>query len=238
MPRIIKSLYLTLKRNTPMNLKRIGLTTLGLLFTLSAFGETTINTDKDKLSYGLGMMIGEQVLKQYGEVDYEILLEGIKAQSEGKETLLSIEEAGAALQKSQQEMNDAKFSDVKQKGTKYLAQNATQDGVTVTESGLQYTVITQGDGDKPKATDTVTVHYRGTLLDGTEFDSSYSRNEPASFGLNQVIKGWTEGVQLMSIGSKYKFVVPYQLAYGERGAGQSIGPFETLIFEVELLEIK
>lgn len=221
-----------------MNLKRIGLTTLGLLFTMSAFGETTINTDKDKLSYGLGMMIGEQVLKQYGEVDYDILIEGIKAQAEGKETLMTIEDAGAALAKSQQEMNNAKFAEVKEKGTKYLEQNATQDDVTVTNSGLQYTVITQGDGAKPKATDTVTVHYRGTLLDGTEFDSSYSRNEPASFGLNQVIRGWTEGVQLMSIGSKYKFVVPYELAYGERGAGQSIGPYETLIFEVELLEIK
>ena len=221
-----------------MNLKRIGLTTLGLLFTLSAFGETTINTDKDKLSYGLGMMIGEQVLKQYGEIDYEILLEGIKAQVEGKKTLMSVAEAGAALNRSQQEMKEAKFADVKEKGTKYLEQNAIADGVTVTESGLQYSVITQGDGAKPKATDTVTVHYRGTLLDGTEFDSSYSRNEPASFGLNQVIKGWTEGVQLMSIGSKYKFVVPYALAYGERGSRQSIGPFETLIFEVELLEIK
>lgn len=221
-----------------MNLKRIGLTTLGLLFTMNAFGETTIKTDKDKLSYGLGMMIAERVLNQYGEVDYDLLLEGIKAQAEDKETLMTIEQAGNALAKSQQEMSEAKFGEVKQIGTKYLEQNAIKDGVTVTESGLQYSVITQGDGPKPKATDTVTVHYRGTLLDGSEFDSSYSRNEPASFGLSQVIKGWTEGVQLMNIGSKYLFVVPYELAYGERGAGQSIGPFETLIFEVELLEIK
>ena len=126
-----------------MNLKRIGLITLGLLFTMSAYGATTINTDKDKLSYGLGMMIGEQVLKQYGEVDYDILLEGMKAQSEGKETLMTLEDAGAALAKSQQEMNEAKFAEVKEKGAKYLEQNATQDGVTVTDSGLQYTVITQ-----------------------------------------------------------------------------------------------
>jgi len=221
-----------------MNFKHIGLTTLGLFFTLSANGATTINTDKDKLSYGLGMMISEQVLKQYGEVDYEILLEGIKAQVEGKETLMTLEEAGAALQQSQQAMNEEKFSGTKQKGLTYLAENGKKDGVTTTDSGLQYSVIVEGDGAKPSATDTVTVHYRGTLLDGSEFDSSYSRNEPASFGLNQVIPGWTEGVQLMAIGSKYKFVVPYELAYGDRGAGQSIGPYETLIFEVELLEIK
>lgn len=221
-----------------MNLQRIGLTTIGLFFTMTAIGATTINTDKDKLSYSLGMMISEQVLKQYGEVDYQILLEGMKAQAEGKETLMTLEEAGAALSESQKKMSEAKFGDTKAKGAAYLAENGKKDGVTTTDSGLQYTVMTEGDGAKPNATDTVTVHYRGTLLDGTEFDSSYSRNEPASFGLNQVIPGWTEGVQLMNIGSKYKFVVPYELAYGERGAGQSIGPYETLIFEVELLEIK
>lgn len=221
-----------------MNFQRIGLTTIGLFFTMTAIGATTINTDKDKLSYGLGMMISEQVLKQYGEVDYQVLLEGMKAQAEGKETLMTIEEAGAALSESQQKLNEAKFGEAKAKGAAYLAENGKKDGVTTTDSGLQYTVITEGEGAKPGATDTVTVHYRGTLLNGSEFDSSYSRNEPASFGLNQVIPGWTEGVQLMSIGSKYKFVVPYELAYGERGAGQSIGPFETLIFEVELLEIK
>jgi FKBP-type peptidyl-prolyl cis-trans isomerase len=221
-----------------MNFKRIGLTTIGLFFTMTSIGATTINTDKDKLSYSLGMMISEQVLKQYGEIDYQILLEGIKAQAEGKETLMSLEEAGAALSESQKKISEAKFSDTKENGTAYLAENGKKDGVTTTDSGLQYTVMTEGDGAKPSATDTVTVHYRGTLLDGTEFDSSYSRNQPTSFGLNQVIPGWTEGVQLMNIGSKYKFVVPYELAYGERGAGQSIGPYETLIFEVELLEIK
>jgi FKBP-type peptidyl-prolyl cis-trans isomerase len=221
-----------------MNFKHIGLTIIGLSFTMTAIGATTINNEKDKLSYGLGMMISEQVLKQYGEVDYQILLEGIKAQAEGKDTLMTMEEAVAALSASQQKMNDAKFGATKSNGAAYLDKNGKKDGVTTTDSGLQYNVITEGDGAKPAATDTVTVHYRGTLLDGTEFDSSYSRNQPASFGLNQVIPGWTEGVQLMNIGSKYKFVVPYELAYGERGAGQSIGPFETLIFEVELLEIK
>ena len=209
-----------------------------VLITLSASAQTTLTTDKDKISYGLGMMIGERVLKQYGEVDYQLLLEGIIAQHQGKDTLMDMSEAGRVLNESQQNMNEQKFADVKSKGAAFLESNAKLEGVTVTESGLQYSVITEADGAKPKATDTVTVHYRGTLLDGTEFDSSYSRGEPATFALNQVIPGWTEGVQLMGIGNKFKFVIPYQLAYGERGAGNSIGPFETLIFEVELLEIK
>ena len=209
-----------------------------VLITLSASAQTTLTTDKDKFSYGLGMMIGERVLKQYGEVDYQLLLEGIIAQHQGKDTLMDMSEAGRVLSESQQNMNEQKFADVKSKGAAFLESNAKLEGVTITESGLQYSVITEADGAKPKATDTVTVHYRGTLLDGTEFDSSYSRGEPATFALNQVIPGWTEGVQLMGIGNKFKFVIPYQLAYSERGAGNSIGPFETLIFEVELLEIK
>jgi FKBP-type peptidyl-prolyl cis-trans isomerase len=209
-----------------------------LLITFSVSAQTTLSTDKDKLSYGLGMMIGDRVLKQYGEIDYQILLQGIIAQHQGKDTLMDISEAGRVISELQQKMNEQKFADVKSKGEAFLASNAKLEGVTVTESGLQYSVITEADGAKPKATDTVTVHYRGTLLDGTEFDSSYARGEPASFPLNGVIPGWTEGVQLMSIGNKFKFVIPYQLAYGERGAGNSIGPFETLTFEVELLEIK
>jgi FKBP-type peptidyl-prolyl cis-trans isomerase len=150
---------------------------------------------------------------------------------------MDISEAGRVLSELQQKMNEQKFTDVKSTGEAFLASNAKLDGVTVTESGLQYSVITESEGAKPAATDTVSVHYRGTLLDGTEFDSSYSRGEPATFPLNGVIPGWTEGVQLMSIGNKFKFVIPYQLAYGERGSGSSIGPFETLIFEVELLKI-
>ena len=129
------------------------------------------------------------------------------------------------------------YAAVKEKGEAFLKTNAALEGVTVTESGLQYSVITAGDGAKPVASDRVTVHYRGSLIDGTEFDSSYSRGEPATFGLNQVIPGWTEGVQLMSPGSKFKFVIPYQLGYGERGTGNSIGPFEALVFEIELIEI-
>jgi len=198
----------------------------------------TLMTDKDRFNYGLGMIIGERVLKQYSEVDYEIMLQGIIAQNEEKQTLMTLTEAEEALRTMQQQQDEKKFAGVKEKGEAFLKTNAELEGVSVTASGLQYSVITAGDGATPSATDTVTVHYKGSLIDGTEFDSSYSRGEPATFGLNQVIPGWTEGVQLMNLGSKFKFVIPYELGYGERGAGNSIGPFETLVFEVELLEIK
>lgn len=196
-----------------------------------------LTTDADKFSYALGMMIGERVLKQYGEVDYNTLLEGMKAQHQDMETLMDLAEAGTTLEQQQQKASEAKGGEAIAKGEAFLKANADTDGVTVTDSGLQYSVMTDVEGAKPAATDSVTVHYRGTLLDGTEFDSSYSRGEPATFQLNQVIPGWTEGVQLMSEGAKFKFVIPYLLAYGERGAGASIGPYETLIFEVELIKI-
>ena len=199
--------------------------------------EITLTTEGDKFSYGLGMIIGERVMKQYGDVDYQLLLQGLIAQREDKETLLTLGEAEQVLTTMKQREDAMKYATVKEKGEAFLKTNAALEGVTVTESGLQYSVITAGDGAKPAASDRVTVHYRGSLIDGTEFDSSYSRGEPATFGLNQVIPGWTEGVQLMNLGSKFKFVIPYQLGYGERGAGNSIGPFETLVFEVELLEI-
>jgi FKBP-type peptidyl-prolyl cis-trans isomerase FkpA len=125
----------------------------------------------------------------------------------------------------------------REKGIQFLKENATKEGVKTTASGLQYKVLTEGSGKSPKATDTVVVHYRGTLLNGEEFDSSYERREPAEFPLNRVIRGWTEGVQLMNVGSKYEFYIPSELAYGSRGAGGDIGPDETLIFQVELLKI-
>ncbi len=204
----------------------------------SAKTEVDLTTDEDRFSYGLGMIIGERVLKQYGDVDYDLMLAGIKAQHKDQETPITIEAAGEALNAHMEKMFTKESEGNKAKGQDYLKANSEKEGVQVTASGLQYSVITAGDGDKPKATDEVTVHYRGTLIDGTEFDSSYSRGSPASFALNQVIPGWTEGVQLMNVGSKFHFVIPYELGYGERGAGGSIGPFETLIFEVELLDIK
>jgi len=204
----------------------------------SAPAEINLATEADKFSYGLGMLVGERVLKQYGEVNYDLLLAGMKAQHQEQTTLLTLEQAGDSINAQMEKKFESESAANRKRGEDYLKQNAAEAGVQVTETGLQYSVITAADGAKPKATDEVTVHYRGTLIDGTEFDSAYSRGEPTSFKLNQVIPGWTEGVQLMSIGSKYRFVVPYNLGYGERDAGGQIGPFETLIFEVELIEIK
>jgi FKBP-type peptidyl-prolyl cis-trans isomerase len=183
------------------------------------------------------MLIGERVLKQYGKVDYDIMLTGIQAHHEGQVTLMTLEEAKQISRGEQEKFSAVQSAKTKARNEEYMKRNAEKEGVHVTKSGLQYSIITRADGAKPSATDEVTVHYRGTLINGTEFDSSYSRGSPTKFQLNQVIPGWTEGVQLMSVGAKYRFVIPYNLAYGERGAGESIGPFETLIFEVELLEI-
>jgi len=200
--------------------------------------DTALESDEDKVSYGLGMMIGERVLKQYGEVDYDLLMQGMKAQQAGEETLISMEEAQGALQAQQEAAAAEASAEAAMVGQEFLDENAARDGIEVTDSGLQYEVIEEGDGPKPSLDDTVSVHYVGTLIDGTEFDSSIARGEPASFPLKGVIPGWTEGLQLMNVGSKYRFVIPSELAYGDRGAGQSIGPGETLVFEVELLEIK
>jgi FKBP-type peptidyl-prolyl cis-trans isomerase len=196
-----------------------------------------LSTDEARVSYSLGMMIGERVLKQYENLDYDLVIEAMKAQNEGAETLMSMDDAQLALQAHQESVTAAAAAEASEAGAKYLSENAEREGVSVTGSGLQYEVITDADGDKPGEDDTVSVHYVGTLMDGTEFDSSIARGEPASFPLKGVIPGWTEGLQLMPVGSKYRFVIPSDLAYGERGAGQAIGPGETLIFEVELLEI-
>jgi FKBP-type peptidyl-prolyl cis-trans isomerase len=199
--------------------------------------EISVTTEDDQFSYGLGMVIGERVLKQYGDVNYEILLAGMQAQHKDGDTLMTLEEAGNAINTRMEAMFAEQTAANRKRGEDFRNENAAKEGVTVTESGLQYSVITPTEGASPQATDQVTVHYRGTLIDGTEFDSSYSRGEPTSFALNQVIPGWTEGVQLMTVGSTYRFVIPPELAYGERGAGGSIGPFETLVFEVELISI-
>jgi len=202
------------------------------------FAQDAPSSDKDKLSYGLGMMIGERVLKNYGDIDYDQLMKGMMAQHKGEETALTMQEAQDTLQAQQQAQAAEASSAAMKAGQDYLESNKAKDGVMVTESGLQYEVLSAAEGDMPSLDDTVSVHYVGTLINGTEFDSSIARGEPASFPLKGVIPGWTEGLQLMPVGSKYRFVIPSDLAYGDRGAGQSIGPGETLIFEVELLEIK
>ena len=224
-------------------LKRCGLVLAVLFFTMNTWA-TELDTDEKKLGYIIGMDIGKSLRDQGTNVDLDSLIDAIKATYNGEELAMTTEEA-AQIRKdyvSKRQAAQAAESAVAGEtnlvaGQKFLAENATKEGVQTTASGLQYKVITMGDGAKPAATDTVEVHYRGTLLDGTEFDSSYARNEPISFGLNRVITGWTEGVQLMPVGSKFMFYIAPDLAYGEGGDGP-IPPNSTLVFEVELLDIE
>ena len=192
----------------------------------------------DKISYALGLGIGQQIKSMNIEkFSIEDFTKSISDVIEGKETAFSSREAQMMLQeyftRKQKEEAQAHIAE----GKAYLDANAKRQGVVVTKSGLQYEVLQEGKGKSPKATDTVRCHYEGRLLDGTVFDSSYKRGEPADFGLNQVIPGWTEGVQLMKEGAKFRFTIPYLLAYGEQGAGASIPPFSTLIFDVELIKV-
>lgn len=200
----------------------------------------------DKLSYALGLGIGQQ-LKQMGLKDalkVEDFAQSITDVLNDNELKVSNAEAQTLVNSYFQEMeekmqkeNAEKGKQALEEGRVFLENNGKRAEVTTTKSGLQYEVLKEGNGKHPKATDKVRCHYEGTLLDGTVFDSSYKRNEPAVFGLNQVIAGWTEGVQLMGEGAKFRFYIPYLLAYGEAGAGASIPPYSTLIFDVELLEV-
>ena len=192
----------------------------------------------NKISYALGLGIGQQ-LKSMNIEDFSIedFTKSISDVMTGKETAISSREAQAMLNEYFQKKEKEQAQTAIAEGKVYLEQNAKRDGVTQTKSGLQYEVLTEGTGKSPKATDTVRCHYEGRLLDGTVFDSSYKRGEPADFGLNHVIPGWTEGVQLMKEGAKFRFHIPYLLAYGERGAGAQIPPYSTLIFDVELIKV-
>ncbi len=200
----------------------------------------------DKLSYALGLGIGQQ-LKQMGLKDtlkVEDFAQSIVDVLNDNDLKVSHSEAqtivNSFFQEQEEKMNKEKAEKGKlalEAGKKFLEENGSRAEVVTTASGLQYEVLTEGNGKKPKATDTVRCHYEGRLIDGTVFDSSYKRNQPADFGLNQVIAGWTEGVQLMGEGAKYRFYIPYLLAYGEGGAGDMIPPFSTLIFDVELIKV-
>lgn len=193
----------------------------------------------DKISYAIGLSMGQNLMSSgVKKMEYADLAKGIEDVLEGNKPQISYQEAQQVLGKFFQELEEKVAGEAKKAGEEFLAVNAKREGVKVTASGLQYEVLEATLGQKPKATDTVKVHYEGTLIDGTVFDSSYRRGEPISFGLNQVIKGWTEGLQLMSIGSKYKLYIPYELGYGAQGAGQSIPPYAALIFTVELLGIE
>ena len=192
----------------------------------------------DKLSYALGLVIGHN-LKEMGVdnlngADFAQAVADVLA---GNATTMTNVEAQQIVATYMQEKEAEKGKAAREAGEKFLAENAKKEGVTVTASGLQYIVLTEGSGRKPSATDNVKCHYEGRLTDGTVFDSSYRRGEPAVFPLNGVIAGWTEGVQLMGEGAKFRFFIPYNLAYGERGAGGSIPPYAALVFDVELVEV-
>ncbi len=205
---------------------------------------TELKTEKQKISYALGLDLGSYFKSLETDFDLAVIHQGVTDSYTDGKALLTPEEAGEiqkqfALDQQKKKVEKAKALLVENKdaAAAFLKKNKKEKGVKVTESGLQYKVITEGKGDKPSATDTVKVHYKGTLLDGTEFDSSYKRNEPATFKVNQVIPGWTEALQLMSPGSKYALYLSPELAYGDRGAPPAIGPGSLLIFEVELVEI-
>lgn len=200
----------------------------------------------DKLSYALGHNIGHQLIgmglqKSLNIDDYAAAIRDVL---EGRQPMMSHTEANAVLEHFFNELEERQQAEAAERGKTakadgeaFLKANASKAGVTVTASGLQYEVVKEGTGRQPKASDTVRCHYEGTLIDGTIFDSSYRRNQPAEFGLRQVIAGWTEGVQLMKEGAVYKFYIPYNLAYGERGAGADIPPYAALIFTVELIKV-
>ena len=193
----------------------------------------------DKISYALGLSMGQNLMGSGVEkLNYQDLAAGIEDVLTHAQPKITYQEAQQVLNQFFPELEAKVAGAAKAEGEKFLAENAKREGVKTTASGLQYEILEPSLGQKPKATDTVRVHYEGTLIDGTVFDSSYRRGESITFPLNGVIKGWTEGLQLMSIGSKYKFFIPYQLAYGERGAGASIPPYAALIFTVELLGIE
>ena len=200
----------------------------------------------DKLSYALGIGIGSQLAGMGAkELNIDDFAQAIKDVISGSELKVDNAETQTLVQnffqeqEAKQQAAAAEAGKVaKAAGEAFLAENGKKDGVVTLPSGLQYQVLKEGDGKKPSATDQVVCHYEGTLIDGTVFDSSYQRNQPATFGLNQVIAGWTEGVQLMQEGAKYRFFIPYNLAYGERGAGAQIPPFAALVFDVELIEVK
>jgi len=208
-------------------------------------GASALTTKKDKVSYAIGMNIGTNLHKQSVDVDPKILQKGLEDALAGGKTLLTEDEARTTLtefqnemrQKQQEKMQQAGEAN-KKEGEAFLAANKSKQGVVTLPSGLQYKIITAGTGPKPTASDSVVCNYRGKLIDGKEFDSSYKRGQPATFPVSGVIKGWTEALQLMPVGSKWQLFVPSELAYGERGSGPDIGPNATLIFEVELLSIQ
>jgi len=218
-------------------ISRLAVTSAIGLAATSAAAETDLNNAEQKVSYSLGTLVAGQLSNDFDNLNLEAFVEGFNAAYLGQKTLVSEQEAVSTVQEYQRKIAASKFDGALTNSEAYLAENAQNEGVQVTSTGLQYQVMAEGDGEMPVATDTVTVHYHGTTMDGRVFDSSIERGEPAQFPLNGVIAGWTEGVQLMRVGSKFKFFIHPDLAYGTQGAGQMIGPNDALIFEVELIKI-
>lgn len=230
----------------------IFLTTLVSSCNSQGVTKKSLETEIDSLSYAIGMDVARNVQTNVSEMDANLFLQGFNSVMDSTELLITKEDVqgilSAYFQKKQQRDREKQqadavakaeetFNDNKVAGEKFLEENKTKEGVKVTESGLQYVVLKEGSGEKPTVASKVKVHYHGTLIDGTVFDSSVDRGTPSEFGITQVIKGWTEGLQLMPVGSKYKFFIPQDLAYGFQQRGEKIKPFSALVFEVELLEI-
>jgi FKBP-type peptidyl-prolyl cis-trans isomerase FklB len=219
----------------------VALSVLFLVSLVNAQDTPVLKNQKDKMSYIIGMDIGSNLKKQSIDIEPAFLARGIKDALAGGKPLLTeqeIQETMGIFQKEMMAKQQAMANKNKKEGEAFLNENKKKEGIKTLPSGLQYKVIKEGTGKKPKLTDTVTAHYRGTLIDGTEFDTSYKRGQPANFQVSGVIPGWTEALQLMGEGAKWQLFVPSNLAYGERGAGAVIGPNATLIFEVELISVQ
>lgn len=217
-----------------------------LFFAAAAYGEEmSLKDSKDKVSYAIGLDVGNAMKKQSIDINTDVFIRGVKDALSGGQKLMTDDEVRETMTAFSHEMAEKQKEKMKklgdknkQEGDAFLAENKKKEGIKTLPSGLQYKVITEGSGKTPTGSDTVTVNYRGTLIDGTEFDSSYKRGQPATFPVNGVIKGWTEALQLMKEGAKWQIFIPSDLAYGDKGAGNVIGPNAVLVFDVELISVK
>jgi len=229
-----------------MTLKWITVLAFALMAAQVSAGETSpLKTEKDKVSYGIGVDVARNLKRLGLDIDVDVLIEGLRDSLSGKKLLMSEEDLRAIMNAYQADLRQKQVlatrmtaEENRKEGNAFLAENKTREGVVTLPSGLQYKIVKAGDGKKPTEADTVECHYRGTLINGIEFDSSYSRGQPAAFKVTGVIPGWREALKLMSVGSKWQLFIPPELAYGSHGAGRTIGPNITLIFEVELLAIR
>lgn len=221
-----------------MSVEKLIFSSLAILIFMTSATAQNETTKMDSVSYSLGILLAQNLKKQgFTSLDATAVAKGLKDVVEGNDLQVSEEEANQIVSQYMQAQQAKQYEGVIAEGKQFLDENAKREGVTVLPSGLQYEVMQAGDGLKPGPNDQVTVHYEGRLLNGKVFDSSVKRGQPATFGVTQVIQGWVEALQLMPAGSKWRLFIPYDLAYGERGAGQDIGPFSTLIFEVELISV-